>query len=125
MTDGVDINLDRVPKKYEGLGGTELAISESQERMAVVVRAEDADRFIAYAAEENLEATIIPRVTENPRLVMKWRGHTIVDISREFLNTNGQDRHGQHISQHRMPMDISMKIRLNLYMTSGFPVWEN
>ena len=57
--------------------------------MAVVVRAEDADRFIAYAAEENLEATIIARVTENPRLVMKWRGHTIVDISREFLNTNG------------------------------------
>ena len=89
LTDGVDINLDRVPKKYEGLGGTELAISESQERMAVVVRTEDADRFIAYAAEENLEATIIARVTENPRLVMKWRGRTIVDISREFLNTNG------------------------------------
>lgn len=89
LTDGLDINLDKVPKKYEGLDGTELAISESQERMAVVVKKEDADQFIRYAAEENLEATIIADVTDTKRLVMKWRGDTIVDISRAFLDTNG------------------------------------
>ena len=89
LTDGVEINLDCVPKKYEGLGGTELAIAESQERMAVVVASENVEKFISYAAEENLEATVIAKVTENPRLVMKWKGDTIVDISREFLNTNG------------------------------------
>ena len=89
LTDGLDINLDRVPKKYEGLDGTELAISESQERMAVVVRKADADQFIKYAAEENLEATVIANVTDTKRLVMKWRGTPIVDISRAFLDTNG------------------------------------
>ena len=89
LADGLDINLDLVPKKYEGLGGTELAISESQERMAVVVAAEDADKFCALAAEENLEATAVAEVTDNPRLVMHWNGDSIVDISREFLNTNG------------------------------------
>lgn len=89
LTDGLEINLDKVPKKYEGLDGTELAISESQERMAVVVKREDADRFIAYAAEENLEATIIADVNDSRRLVMTWRGKKIVDISRDFLDTNG------------------------------------
>lgn len=89
LTDGLFINLDRVPKKYEGLGGTELAISESQERMAVVVAAEDADTFIGYAGEENLEATVIARVTDTRRLVMTWRGTKIVDIARDFLDTNG------------------------------------
>lgn len=89
LTDGVDINLDRVPKKYEGLDGTELAISESQERMAVVVAAADAEAFIRYAAEENLEATVIAEVTDKGRLTMRWRGDVIVDISRAFLNTNG------------------------------------
>lgn len=89
LTDGLDINLDKVPKKYEGLDGTELAISESQERMAVVVRKEDAEQFIRYAAEENLEATVIADVTDTRRLVMKWRGEPIVDISRDFLDTNG------------------------------------
>lgn len=89
LTDGLDINLDKVPKKYEGLDGTELAISESQERMAVVVRKADADQFIKYAAEENLEATVIANVTDTKRLVMKWRGTPIVDISRAFLDTNG------------------------------------
>ena len=89
LTDGLDIDLDKVPKKYEGLDGTELAISESQERMAVVVRSEDAEQFIKFAAEENLEATIIADVTDTKRLVMKWRGDTIVDISRAFLDTNG------------------------------------
>lgn len=89
LTDGLDIDLDKVPKKYEGLDGTELAIAESQERMAVVVQREDAELFIKYAAEENLEATIIADVTDTRRLVMKWKGTTIVDISRDFLDTNG------------------------------------
>ena len=89
LTDGVDIDLDTLPKKYEGMDGTELAISESQERMAVVVAAKDADDFIRYAAEENLEATVVASVTDKGRLTMRWRGDTIVDISRAFLDTNG------------------------------------
>ena len=89
LADGIAIDLDRVPKKYEGLDGTELAISESQERMAVVVAPEDAEKFIALADAENLEATIVAEVKENPRLTMTWRGKTIVDISRAFLNSNG------------------------------------
>ncbi len=89
LSDGLEIDLDRVPKKYEGLDGTELAISESQERMAVVVSSEDAERFIRFARAENLEATIVARVTAERRLKMVWRGKTIVDISRDFLNTNG------------------------------------
>ncbi len=89
LTDGVDIDLDTLPKKYEGLDGTELAISESQERMAVVVAAKDAADFIRYAAEENLEATVVAAVTDKGRLTMRWRGDTIVDISRAFLDTNG------------------------------------
>ncbi len=89
LADGLKIDLDKVPKKYEGLDGTELAISESQERMAVVVRAEDADTFIGYAHAENLEATVVAVVTDLNRLQMSWRGQTICDISRDFLNTNG------------------------------------
>ncbi|MBU7008516.1 phosphoribosylformylglycinamidine synthase [Phosphitispora fastidiosa] len=89
LTDGLEINLDAVPKKYEGLDGTELAISESQERMAVVVAAVDADSFISRASRENLEATVVARVTADRRLKMSWRGRNIVDISRDFLNTNG------------------------------------
>ena len=89
LADGLVIDLDKVPKKYEGLDGTELAISESQERMAVVVRAEDADKFIEYANEENLEATKVAVVTDENRLVMNWRNKTICNISRDFLNTNG------------------------------------
>ncbi|MDU3397466.1 MAG: phosphoribosylformylglycinamidine synthase [Clostridiales bacterium] len=86
---GLQIDLDKVPKKYAGLDGTEIAISESQERMAVVVNPEDAEQFLRFAAEENLEAVIVAVVTEEPRLVMRWRGKTIVDISRAFLDTNG------------------------------------
>ena len=89
LADGLVINLDKVPKKYDGLDGTELAISESQERMAVVVRSTDAEKFIEYANAENLEATIVATVTDENRLVMNWRGKTICDISRDFLNTNG------------------------------------
>ncbi|MHC1721359.1 MAG: phosphoribosylformylglycinamidine synthase [Clostridiaceae bacterium] len=89
LTEGLNIDLDKVKKKYEGLDGTELAISESQERMAVVVAAKDAGAFIKFAGDENLEATIVAEVVEEKRLKMTWRGKTIVDISREFLNTNG------------------------------------
>ncbi len=90
---GLRIDLNKVPKKYEGLDGTELAISESQERMAVVVAAEDADAFCALADSENLEATVIAEVTEEKRLVMTWNGRTIVDLSRSFLDTNGASKH--------------------------------
>ena len=89
LTDGLEINLDAVPKKYEGLDGTELAISESQERMAVVIRAEDFETFADYAHQENLEATLVAKVSSNPRLIMHWRRQAIVDLSREFLDTNG------------------------------------
>lgn len=89
LTDGLNINLDLVPKKYEGLDGTELSISESQERMAVVVSKEDADKFIKYAEDENLEAVKVADVTSDKRLKMYWKGTPIVDMSREFLDTNG------------------------------------
>nr|MCR4715536.1 phosphoribosylformylglycinamidine synthase [Treponemataceae bacterium] len=95
LAPGLDINLDAVPKKYEGLNGTELAISESQERMAIVVRAKDADALIAAAAAENLNAVIIAKVTDTNRLVMKWRGKTIVDIDRAFLDTAGASRNAK------------------------------
>ncbi|MCI6858345.1 MAG: phosphoribosylformylglycinamidine synthase, partial [Eubacterium sp.] len=89
LADGLQINLDKVPKKYAGLDGTELAISESQERMAVVLNKDDVDQFLAYAAEENLEATVVAVVTEEKRLIMNWRGKEIVNLSRAFLDTNG------------------------------------
>ena len=93
LADGLDIDLNKVPKKYEGLDGTELAISESQERMAVVIEKENVDRFMALADSENLEATVVARVTEEPRLRVHWNGKTIIDISREFLNSNGAEKH--------------------------------
>ena len=86
---GLKIDLDKVPKKYAGLDGTEIAISESQERMAVVIDPKDVDKFLGFAKEENLEAIAVATVTEEPRLVMNWRGKTIVDLSRAFLDTNG------------------------------------
>lgn len=89
LADGLNIDLDKVTKKYEGLDGTELAISESQERMAVVLDPKDVEEFISLAGNENLEATAVAVVSENPRLTMNWRGNTIVSLSREFLNTNG------------------------------------
>ena len=89
LADGLEINLDKVPKKYEGLDGTELAISESQERMAVVVADKDVENFISLAEKENIEATVVAKVVEEPRVKMYWRNKVIVDLSREFLNTNG------------------------------------
>ena len=89
LADGLRIELDKVPKKYAGLDGTEIAISESQERMAVVVAPQDVEQFLAYAKEENLEATEVAVVTEDPRLILEWRGKEIVNISRAFLDTNG------------------------------------
>ena len=93
LADGLYIDLDRVPKKYEGLDGTELAISESQERMAVALAPADVDEFLGYAREENLEATVVAEVTREPRLKMVWEGDTIVDVSREFLDSNGAAKH--------------------------------
>ncbi len=93
LADGLEIDLDKVPKKYDGLDGTELAISESQERMAVVVAAEDVDKFRALASKENLESTPVAVVRAEPRLKMNWNGRTIVDISRDFLNSNGAEKH--------------------------------
>ena len=89
LADGLRVDLDKVPKKYAGLDGTEIAISESQERMAVVIDPKDREQFLKYAAEENLEATEVAVVTEDPRLVLSWRGKEIVNISRAFLDTNG------------------------------------
>ena len=93
LADGLHINLDTVPKKYNGLDGTELAISESQERMACVVRKEDMEQFISLANDENIEATFVAVVTKEPRLSMEWCGTRIVDLSREFLNSNGAVKH--------------------------------
>ena len=93
LADGLDIDLDCVPKKYEGLDGTELAISESQERMAVVVEKENVEAFLALAEKENLEATPVAVVKAEPRLTMRWNGKKIVDVSREFLNSNGAEKH--------------------------------
>ena len=93
LADGLQINLDAVPKKYDGLDGTELAISESQERMAVVIARSDLEKFMAEADKENLEATLVAQVTAEPRLEMHWNGNTIVSLSREFLNSNGAEKH--------------------------------
>ena len=93
LADGLEIDLNAVPKKYDGLDGTELAISESQERMAVVVAAEDVARFKELAYAENLEATVVAKVTEKPYLVMHWNGKEIVNISRAFLDSNGAEKH--------------------------------
>ena len=93
LADGLTIDLNRVPKKYEGLDGTELAISESQERMAVVVAPEDVTAFCALADAENLEATVVAEVKEEPRLTMTWNGQTVVDLTREFLGSNGAEKH--------------------------------
>ena len=97
LADGLSIDLDAVPKKYDGLDGTELAISESQERMAVVVEAKDADAFIAAANKENLEATRVALVTAESRLVMRWKGRVVCDIAREFLNSNGAEKHARAV----------------------------
>ncbi|MEE0981860.1 MAG: phosphoribosylformylglycinamidine synthase, partial [Acutalibacteraceae bacterium] len=93
LADGLEINLNAVPKKYDGLDGTELAISESQERMAVVIEKENVEAFLKIANEENLEATVVAEVKAEPRLRMFWNGNTIVNISREFLNSNGAEKH--------------------------------
>ena len=105
LADGMEIDLNAVPKKYDGLDGTELAISESQERMAVVVAPEDADRFIALADAENLEATRVAVVKDEPRLIMTWNGARIVDISREFLNSNGAEKHIDITPESPKPFD--------------------
>ena len=107
LADGININLNAVPKKYEGLDGTELAISESQERMAVVVERKDAARFVELASKENLEATVVAEVTKLPRLVMHWNGKVIVDLSRDFLNSNGAEKHIDIVT--KAPKDFAKK----------------
>jgi len=97
LADGLEIFLDNVPKKYEGLDGTELAISESQERMAMVIDQSEAEHFLRLAEEENLEATVVARVTARPRLTMRWNGDVIVDLSRAFLNSNGAEKHANAV----------------------------
>ena len=108
---GLHINLDQVPKKYAGLDGTELAISESQERMAVVVDPKDADRMLSFAGEENLEAVIVAEVTKAPRLVMEWRGREIVNLSRAFLDTNGAHQEAAAV--------IQIPLKEENYLTKG------
>ncbi len=105
LADGLVIDLDKVPKKYEGLDGTELAISESQERMAVVVEDKNKEKFLELANSENLSACIVAKVTKEPRLVMNWNGKKIVDISREFLNSNGADKHIDAVAEKPLPIE--------------------
>ena len=93
IADGLRINLNKVPKKYDGLDGTELAISESQERMACAIAAADVEEFLGYAKEENLEATVIAEVVAEPRVRIFWNDEAIVDVSREFLASNGAPKH--------------------------------
>ena len=108
LADGLDIDLDAVRKKYDGLDGTELAISESQERMAVVVAPENAEKFVSAAQAENLEAYPVAVVTASPRMVMRWRGRTIVDLSRDFLNTNGAVKHASVSVPDRSSVEFSI-----------------
>ena len=105
LADGLQINLDKVPKKYAGLDGTELAISESQERMAVVVDPKDVDQMLKYADEENLEATVVATVTADPRMIISWRGKEIVNLSRRFIDTNGA--HQETTVRVKMPSEPS------------------
>ena len=105
LADGLAIDLDAVPKKYDGLDGTELAISESQERMAMVLAPEDVEAFVALAHEENLDATVVATVTEEPRLTMTWRGKTIVDVSRKFLASNGAEKHANVLVYDCLPYE--------------------
>lgn len=107
LADGIRVNLDAVPTKYEGLSGTELAISESQERMAVILAKDDVEAFFKMAADENLEATIVAEIQKEPRLVMEWRGKTILDISREFLNSNGAEKHTKVSVNPFLPHEIT------------------
>ncbi len=105
LADGLIINLDAVPKKYDGLDGTELAISESQERMAVVIEAKNLEKFMELAKEENLQACKVAEVTDENRLVMYWNGNKIVDISRDFLNSNGAEKHVEAVVEKAQPFD--------------------
>lgn len=117
LADGLEVDLNKVPKKYEGLDGTELAISESQERMAVVVAEENAEKFAKLAYDENLETSIVAKVTEEPRLVLKWNGEAIVDISRDFLDTNGADKHTEIVVE--KGKDFSKTVEKNINFADG------
>ena len=122
LADGLTINLNAIPKKYESLDGTELAISESQERMAVVVSQEDSSKFIELAESENLEATLVAQVTLEPRLKMEWNGKTIVNITREFLDSNGAEKYAQVNIKER---DLSNLLNINNSKGSVKERWLN
>ena len=121
LAPGLHIYLDKVPKKYAGLDGTELAISESQERMAVVVDPSDVDAFMKYAAEENLEAVQVAVVTEEPRLVLIWRDKEIVNISRAFLDTNGAHQETSVLVE--MPSEEKNILSEKKFQMSGRSGW--
>ncbi|HAB60848.1 MAG TPA: phosphoribosylformylglycinamidine synthase, partial [Lachnospiraceae bacterium] len=121
LADGLHIFMDKVPKKYAGLDGTELSISESQERMAVVVDKKDVDKMLAFAAEENLEAVEVAVVTEEPRLVMIWRDKEIVNISREFLDTNGAHQEAKAIVT--MPSEKDNYLQKEVVVTNMKEKW--
>ena len=123
LAGGMEIDLNAVPKKYEGLDGTELAISESQERMAVVVAPEDVPRFLALAEQENLEATVVAEITAAPRLVMRWNGKVIVDLSREFLTPTARKNTSPSPRQRRSPMCRRFRRLLYRAMKGSFPAW--
>ena len=122
LADGLRIDLDKVPKKYAGLDGTELAISESQERMAVVLDKKDVEQFLSYAAEENLEATVVAEVTEEKRLVMSWRGKEIVNLSRAFLDTNGA--HQETTVEVEMPDEKECYYKKQAELKNVKEMWE-
>ena len=122
LADGLRIDLDKVPKKYAGLDGTELAISESQERMAVVLDKKDVEQFLSYAAEENLEATVVAEVTEEKRLVMSWRGKEIVNLSRAFLDTNGA--HQETTVEVEMPDEKECYYKKQTELKNVKEMWE-
>ena len=119
LADGLRINLDAVRKKYDGLDGTEIAISESQERMAVVIAKEDVEKFIQAAEKENLEAYLVAEVTEEARMVMEWNGVTIANLSREFLNTNGADKHTKVVVEAKDRTPLANKKFENLREMAG------
>lgn len=122
LADGLLINLDKVPKKYAGLDGTELAISESQERMAIVVDPKDVEKMLAYAEEENLEATVVATVTKEPRMVLSWRGKTIVDLSRAFIDTNGAHQETEvHVQMPDDKSDYFRQVHVGMPSAQGTP----
>jgi len=119
LADGIKIELNKVPKKYEGLDGTELAISESQERMSVVIAKKDINTFFDLAAAENLEATIIAEITKEPRLIMNWNGKAIVNLSREFLNSNGAKKYAKAVIREQITQTLGLEDKEKIFLNAS------